>query len=84
MMQYDRKAIDELANKLCDRLCLNHDLFEEFERDPDGFVAKHVGSHERADVAQVIRRKLSRTKLDNHWQNAIACACRDVAYQIPD
>lgn len=77
--------VEAAVVSLCDRLCLNNDLYQAFLADPSSIVAKYVS---QARIQKAVRLKvgerLNKARLESHWENSIACACRDVAYQLPE
>ena len=80
----DKAEIEASVVSLCDRLCLNNDLYQAFLADPSAIVAKYV-SQDRLQKAVLISvtERLDKARLGSHWNNSIACACRDVAYVLP-
>lgn len=70
---------------LCDRLCLNNEIYQSYVADPRSIVGKYVTDRSiHAAVQAEVTKRLDNARLQSHWVNSIACACRDVAYQIPD
>lgn len=71
--------------ELCDRLCLNHDLYVEFNEHPERVIERYKDPDtETSVILFALRKSLNVQSLKSHWENAIACACRDVAIVIPD
>lgn len=79
------KSVDALAIAICDRICLNNDLYQEFVRDPLAVVNRYVLIvSEQAAVLKRVTQLLDNSRLKAHWEHAVVCACRDVAIVIPD
>jgi hypothetical protein len=78
------KTVESLSLAICDRLCLNYDLYLEYKENPSLVINKFVViSAEQAPVLTRVQEKMDKVKLESHWKNRVACACRDVYYQIP-
>lgn len=78
-------STEHLASSICDRICLNYEFYEEYLRDPEAALGRYVPvATERVAVSKLIDRKIDKARLETHWRNSIACACRDIAYEIPD
>lgn len=70
---------------ICDRLCLNNDLYNQYLNDATSVIERFItDARIRTTIQPEISKRLDAARLKSHWQNSIACACRDVAYVIPD
>jgi len=79
------KNNQEISTEICDRLCLNYGLYQQYLSDPESVIKPYVEDDvRRVKVSEMVQNSLDMGDLSSHWQNQIACACRDVAYQIPD
>ncbi|MEK1955143.1 MULTISPECIES: hypothetical protein [Pseudomonas] len=77
-------SVDTMALAICDRLCLNHDLYLEFKENPMLVINKFVLiAAEQSLVLKQVQKKMDKVKLEAHWKNQVSCACRDVYYQLP-
>lgn len=78
-------SVEALAIAICDRICLNNDLYVEFVKDPPSLVNRYVLiASEQAAVLERVNNMLDKARLKAHWDHAVACACRDIAVVIPD
>lgn len=78
------KSVESLTLAICDRLCLNYDLYLEYQANPALVINKFVVvSEEQSLVLALVQSRMDKVKLESHWKNQIACACRDEYYQIP-
>lgn len=79
------KSLEPLVEAICDRLCLNYELFVEYQQNPLLVIKRFVVvSSEQSPVLALIKSRMDKVKLESHWKNKIACACRDEYYQIPN
>lgn len=81
----ENNRLESKALIICDKLCLNYDLYKEFIKEPLTLINRYVNKEEEKPIIlNLVNEKINKAKLNSKWKNAIACACRDIAYQIPD
>lgn len=80
-----KTSVEALALAICDRICLNHELYLEYVKDPSILINRYVLiASEQVAVLERVKQKIDNVRLKAHWDHAVACHCRDIAIVIPD